>query len=156
MSASSTADGALLPPDERLLRIDARLAIPRTELAARASRASGAGGQHVNKTASRVEIIWNVVRSPSLDDEQRARLLARLASRISETGELRVVASDTRSQLRNRELAELRLAELVRSALLVPRKRKPRRPTRAAKEARLQAKRHHAEKKRDRRRGADE
>ena len=161
MSASSAADdaapgGALLPPDDRLLRVDPRLAIPRAELVARASRSSGAGGQHVNKTSSRVEITWNVVRSPSLDDEQRARLLARLASRITDAGELRVVASDTRSQLRNRELAEQRLATLVRAALVVPRKRKPTRPTRAAKEARLEAKHRHAEKKRDRRRGFDE
>jgi ribosome-associated protein len=162
VSASSAADGAnrrdasLLPPDDRLLRVDPRLAIPRAELVARASRASGAGGQHVNKTSSRVEITWNVLRSPSLDEEQRARLVARLASRMSDAGELRVVASDTRSQLRNRELAEQRLAELVRAALVVPRKRKATRPTRAAKEARLQAKHRHADKKRERRRGFDD
>lgn len=164
MSASSAADGAsggggdapLLPPDDRLLRIDARLAIPRTELVARASRASGAGGQHVNKTSSRVEVTWSVARSPSLDQEQRARILARLASRVNDAGELRVVASDTRSQLRNRELAERRLAELVRAALVVPRRRKPTRPTRAAKEARLQAKHRRADKKRERRRGMDD
>lgn len=169
MNASSAADGAgsaggpaaggdasLLPPDSRLLRIDARLAIPRAELVARASRSSGAGGQHVNKTSSRVEITWNVAQSPSLDEEQRARLLSRLDSRVTDAGELRVVASDTRSQFRNRELAELRLAALVRAGLVVPKKRKATRPTRAAREARLQAKRHHADKKRDRRRGTDE
>jgi len=160
VSASSAADGgsdtSLLPADDRLLRVDAHLAIPRAELVARASRSSGAGGQHVNKTSSRVEITWNVVQSPTLGDDQRARLIARLASRITDAGELRVVASDTRSQLRNRELAEQRLAELVRAALVIPKRRKPTRPTRAAKEARLQAKRHHADKKRDRRRGADD
>lgn len=155
-NASPPADASLLPPDDRVLRIDPRLAIPRTELVARASRASGAGGQHVNKTSSRVEIMWNVAQSPSLSDEQRGRLLARLASRITDAGELRVVASDTRSQFRNRELAEQRLAELVRAALVVPKKRKPTRPTRAAKEARLNAKRRNAEKKRDRRRDVDE
>lgn len=152
----SDGDSSLLPPDDRLLRIDPRLAIPRAELVARATRSSGAGGQHVNKTSSRVEITWNVARSPSIDEAQRARLTARLASRLSDDGDLRVVASDTRSQFRNRELAESRLAELVRAALVVPKKRKPTRPTRAAKEARLQDKRQRSERKRERRRGFDD
>lgn len=162
MIASSTADGppggdaSLLPSDDRILRVDAHLVIPRAELVARATRSSGAGGQHVNKTSSRVEITWSVARSPSLDEEQRARLTARLASRLTDAGELRVVASDTRTQLRNRELAEQRLAALVRAALVVPKKRKPTRPTRAAKEARLRAKHHRADRKRDRRRDADD
>jgi ribosome-associated protein len=163
-SASSAADGAgagsgdpsLLPSDDRLLRIDPRLAIPRAELVTRATRSSGAGGQHVNKTSSRVEITWNVAQSPSLDDAQRARLMTRLASRLSDDGDLRVVASDTRSQYRNRELAEARLAELVRAALVIPKKRRPTRPTRAAREARLQAKRQRSERKRERRRGTDD
>ena len=71
-------------------------------------RASGAGGQHVNKTSSRIEIAWNIAQSRAISDEQRTRLLSRLSSRLSEDGAIRVVASETRSQLRNREAAEQR------------------------------------------------
>jgi ribosome-associated protein len=116
----------------------------------RVSRSSGAGGQHVNKTSSRVEIFWNVKTSSVLSEEQRARLLDRLASRLSTEGSIRVVASDMRSQSRNRELAEERLAETVRRALLVPKKRRPTKPTRAAKEARLDSKKRQSHKKRER------
>ena len=125
--------------------------IPGNELEIRATRSSGAGGQHVNKTSSRVEIVWNVRTSSAVTDEQRKRLLTRLASRLSEDGSVRVVASDTRSQLRNREIAERRLAELVGKALVVPKKRKPTKPSRAAREARLNEKKKHSEKKRQRR-----
>jgi ribosome-associated protein len=142
--------------DDRALRVNDRLAIPRAELGVRVSRASGAGGQHVNKTSTRVEIIWSVATSPSLSDEDRARLTTRLASRLSDDGELRVVASDTRSQLQNRELAESRLAEMVRRALLIPKLRKKTRPTRAAREARLTAKRRTSDKKRVRRSNTDD
>jgi ribosome-associated protein len=148
---SSAADS-----DDRTLRVNDRLSIPRTELGIRASRASGAGGQHVNKTSTRVEVTWNVVTSPSLGDADRVRLGTRLASRLSEDGELRVVASDTRSQLQNRELAETRLVEIVRRALVVPKPRKKTRPTRAAREARLTDKRKISEKKRVRRSKTDD
>ncbi len=141
---------------ERALRVNDRLAIPRAELGVRASRASGAGGQHVNKTSTRVEITWNAITSPSLNETDRARIGARLASRLSDEGELRVVASDTRSQLQNRELAETRLADIVRRALVIPKPRKKTRPTRAAKEARLTDKRRTSEKKRVRRSNTDD
>ena len=134
-----------------LLAVNESLSIPRTELDIRVSRSSGAGGQHVNKTSSRVEIFWNIVGSRALSEEQRGRLLDKLASRLTTEGSIRVVASDMRSQSRNRELAEERLAELVRRALIVPRKRKATKPTRAAKEARLDSKKRHSTKKRDRR-----
>jgi ribosome-associated protein len=136
--------------------VNDRLTIPRSELNVRATRASGAGGQHVNKTSTRVEIVWNVTLSDSLSDEDRARLVTRLASRMSDDGELRIVASDTRSQLQNRELAEARLAELVRRALIVPRVRRKTAPTRAAREARLSDKRRVSEKKRIRRSNIDD
>ena len=142
--------------DERALRVNDRLAIPRAELDTRVSRASGAGGQHVNKTSTRVEVTWNAATSPSLSDADRARLTTRLASRLSDDGELRVVASDTRSQLQNRELAEARLAEMVRRALIIPKPRKKTRPTRASKEARLTDKRRTSEKKRVRRSTTDD
>jgi len=134
-----------------LLAVNEWLSIPRTELDVRVSRSSGAGGQHVNKTSSRVEIFWNIVGSRAISEEQRARLREKLASRLTTEGSIRVVASDMRRQSRNRELAEERLAELVRRALIVPRKRKATKPTRAAKEARLDSKKRHSTKKRDRR-----
>jgi ribosome-associated protein len=134
-----------------LLAVNESVSIPRTELDVRVSRSSGAGGQHVNKTSSRVEIFWNIVGSRAVSEEQRARLMEKLASRLTTEGSIRVVASDMRSQSRNRELAEERLAEMVRRALIVPRKRKATKPTRAAKEARLDSKKRHSAKKRDRR-----
>lgn len=138
------------PGPGNLLAVNGSLSIPRGELDVRVSRSSGAGGQHVNKTSSRVEIFWNIPASRALSDEQRARLLDKLSSRLTTEGSIRVVASDLRSQSRNRDLAEQRLAELVRCALIVPRKRKPTRPTRAAKEARLESKKKHSSKKRER------
>jgi len=134
-----------------LLAVNESLSIPRTELDVRVSRSSGAGGQHVNKTSSRVEIFWKVVGSRALSEEQRARLMEKLASRLTTEGSIRVVASDMRSQSRNRELAEERLADLVRRALVIPRRRRATKPTRAAKEARLDSKKRHSTKKRDRR-----
>jgi ribosome-associated protein len=132
------------------IHVNESLLIPRAELDVRASRSSGAGGQHVNKTSSRVEISWNIARSAVLTDDQRDRLLSRLSSRISEDGAIRVVASDTRSQLRNRDTAEKRLAETIAKALIVAKKRKPTRRPRAANEARLSEKKKHSERKRDR------
>jgi ribosome-associated protein len=134
-----------------LLAVNESVSIPRTELDVRVSRSSGAGGQHVNKTSSRVEIFWNVLASRALTEEQRTRLLEKLASRLTTEGSIRVVASDMRSQSRNRDLAEERLTDLVRRALIVPRKRRATKPTRAAKEARLESKKRHSTKKRDRR-----
>ena len=136
---------------ENLLVVTDSLAIPRSELDVRVSRSSGAGGQHVNKTSSRVEIFWNVRSSGALTEEQRARLVERLRSRLASDGSIRIVASDMRSQSRNRSLAEDRLAELVRRALVVQKKRKPTKPTRAAKEARLESKKRQSHKKRERR-----
>jgi ribosome-associated protein len=135
---------------ENLLQINEGLSIPRGELDVRVSRASGAGGQHVNKTSSRVEIFWNVQASRALSDDQRARLLERLASRLTTEGSIRVVASDMRSQSRNRDLAEERLADMVRRALVIPRKRRPTRPTKASKEARLEGKKRQSHKKQQR------
>ena len=135
---------------ENLLQINDSLSIPRGELDIRVSRSSGAGGQHVNKTSSRVEIFWNIPASRALTDEQRIRLLERLASKLTTEGSIRVVASDMRSQSRNREIAEERLAELVRRALLIPKKRRATRPTKASKEARLEGKKRQSHKKRQR------
>jgi ribosome-associated protein len=136
---------------ENLLEVNESLSIPRSELDVRVSRSSGAGGQHVNKTSSRVEIFWNVSTSRALTDEQRNRLLEKLASRLTTEGSIRIVASDMRSQTRNRELAEERLVETLRRSLIVPKKRRPTRPTRASKEARLESKKRQSHKKSERR-----
>jgi ribosome-associated protein len=138
------------PTDDRLV-VDAGLAIPRAELEARASRAGGPGGQHVNTSSTRVEVRWNVRRSAVLSEEQRARLEERLASRLDGEGTLRVVAADSRSQRQNRERAESRLAELVRRALVVPKRRRATKPSRAARQARLDEKRKQSGKKAQRR-----
>jgi ribosome-associated protein len=137
-----------------LLAVNDSVSIPRSELDVRVSRSSGAGGQHVNKTSSRVEIFWNIAGSRALTEEQRARLQSKLASRLTGEGSIRVVASDMRSQSRNRDLAEERLAEIVRRALIVQKKRRQTKPTRASKEARLDSKKRHSHKKRNRRDGS--
>ena len=129
----------------------ASFVIPREELVARATRSSGAGGQHVNKTSSRIQLSWNVATSAALEDGERERLLKKLASRLTADGTLTVSVSDTRSQHRNREIAEQRMEEVVRAALVVPKKRKATKPSRAAREKRLDAKKLHSRKKKNRR-----
>jgi ribosome-associated protein len=136
---------------ENVLVVNESVAIPRSELDVRVSRSSGAGGQHVNKTSSRVEIFWNVLASRAIGEDERTLLRERLASRLTTDGSIRIVASDMRSQSRNRELAEERLAETIRRALVIPKKRRATKPSRAAKEARLSEKKRMSEKKRDRR-----
>ena len=136
---------------EGMLEVTGAVSIPRHELQYRASRAGGAGGQHVNTSSTRIEVLWNVSATQALDEEARARVAARLASRLDGEGNLRVVSSARRSQAQNREAADARLAELVRGALAVPRRRKATRPTRASKEARLGEKRKRGETKRQRR-----
>jgi len=118
-----------------------RYTVPDDEIYFQASRSSGPGGQHANRRATRVEACWNVQESPGLTDEERERILEKLASRIGKDGVLRVVAEDERSQHRNKELAKQRLRELVAAALHVPRRRKKTRPPRQAAEKRLQEKR---------------
>ncbi len=135
---------------ENVLAVTESLSIPRSELDVRVSRSSGAGGQHVNKTSSRVEIFWNIPGSRALTDEQRDRLREKLSSRLTSDGSIRVVASDLRSQSRNRELAEERLADLVRRALIIPKKRRATKPTKASKERRLEHKKRQSHKKRER------
>ncbi len=135
------------------LMIDAARGIPRDELAVKATRSGGAGGQHVNTSSTRIELSWRPGTSRVLTDEERVRVIHRLASRLDGEGIIRIVASDTRSQTQNRALAEQRLAELVRKALIVPRKRKPTKPSRAVKRARLDAKKRHSDKKKERRSG---
>jgi ribosome-associated protein len=106
----------------------------------------------VNTSSTRVEVSWDVAGSPALSEEQRQRLLVRLASRVDSTGRLRLVSSTTRSQLRNREEVTERLRQIVAEGLVVPKVRKRTKPSRAAKAARLESKRRRSATKRDRRR----
>ena len=138
------------------LAVGPELTIPRAELQYRASRAGGPGGQHVNTSSTRIELLWDLTRSTAVSDELRARLLEKLAARLDADGMVRVVASDRRSQLQNREAAEERLVAIVRQALIVPKKRRATRPTKASREARLTDKKRRGERKRNRRRDFDE
>ncbi len=133
------------------LVVDHSVSIPRSELTTRASRAGGPGGQHVNTSSTRIELWWNVRRTRALTDNERQRVLEKLASRLDADGNVRVVASAFRSQARNRGAAEERLAALLRRALAVPKPRRKTRPRRSAVEARLRTKQIHGEKKRRRR-----
>jgi ribosome-associated protein len=139
-------------PDAAMLDISPALRVPLAELEFRATRSGGPGGQHVNTSSTRVEVSWDVAGSPALSEEQRQRLLVRLASRLDSTGRLRLVSSTTRSQLRNREEVTERLRQVVAEGLVVPKVRKRTKPSRAAKAARLESKRRRAATKRDRRR----
>jgi len=130
--------------------------VPEAELEIRATRAGGPGGQHVNKASTRIEVVWDIGRSPTLSDAQRARLLTTLEPRLDTRGRLRVVSDATRSQRRNLEAAIERLRELVLEALKVPKPRKATRPSRAGVAGRLEAKRRQAARKRERRRPAQE
>jgi ribosome-associated protein len=136
---------AFTMPPLTLLEINDQLSIPLAELEYRATRSGGPGGQHVNTSASRVEVVWDVAGSRALDDNQRARLMARLKSRLDSDGKLRLVASDRRSQLRNKESATERLREVVTRALVVPKKRGKSTVPRAEKARRLEAKRRRGE-----------
>ena len=133
------------------LDITPDLLLPLSELDYRATRSGGPGGQHVNTSSTRIEVWWDVGASPTLTPEQRERLLGRLATRLDGEGRLRIVASESRSQLRNREAATERLREIVAGALAVPKPRKRTKPSRAAKAARLEAKRRRSTTKRERR-----
>ena len=143
-------------PEHALLRVNDELSIPLAELEYRATRSGGPGGQHVNTSSTRVELVFAVATTPSLTDAQRARIMERLASRIDSAGLLRLASSSSRSQHQNREDVTQRLATLLADAL---RERKPRKRTRvprAAKEARLQEKKQRARRKKDRSRPTTE
>ena len=137
--------------NDSVVRITNTVSIPMSELHFRFARSSGPGGQHVNRSATQVELLFDVAGSPSLNETQRRRVLRKLKSRIDKEGILHLVSQETRSQLRNREEVVERFQELMREALRIPKRRLPTRPTRAARERRLATKRRQSETKRRRR-----
>lgn len=130
--------------DDSTLPIGEHLRLPRSELTYRATRGGGPGGQHVNTSATKVELTWDVAASPSLTDEQRQRLLKKLETRLDGAGVLRLTEGGSRSQHQNREAVTERLAEVVERALRRPKPRKKTRVPRRAKEARLKEKKQRA------------
>jgi ribosome-associated protein len=134
---------AAMPIDS--IRVTRSVTLPVEEIQLRFSRSSGPGGQHAQRSESRVEAIFDVEASSALTEAQKRRVIAR-AGPI-----LRAIAQDERSQWRNRELATERLVETLREALKIPRKRRPTKPTKAARERRLEQKKKRSETKRLRR-----
>ena len=124
------------------IQVTSRLAIPLEEVELRYSRSSGPGGQHAQKTETRVEAVFDVAHSATLSEAQKTRLTARAGPVV------RAVAQDERSQSRNRELALERLGQAIRAGVRVPRKRRPTKPSAASRERRLEEKRRRAERKR--------
>ncbi|MCP4358490.1 MAG: aminoacyl-tRNA hydrolase [Chloroflexi bacterium] len=141
--------------DENLIIINDNLKIPLAEIQFRFSTSSGPGGQHVNKTASKATLLFNITHSPSLTDNQRILIQKKLAHWVDNQGNLQISVQESRSQYRNRKLAIGRLQKLLAQALKKPKRRKKSRPSKAAKEKRLRKKRHQSEKKRRRRERPD-
>lgn len=137
------------------LPITEHLVIPLAELDFRFSRSSGPGGQHVQRSDTRVELLFDVAHSPSLTDEHRARILARFAGYIDNDGVLHLFSSATRSQLENREDVVARFRALLAAALRVRRRRIATRPSAASRQARLEDKRARSDRKRARRKVAN-
>ncbi len=136
---------------ESVLHIEDKVSIPLSELNFRFSRSSGPGGQHANRTETRVELMFDLARSPSLSEAQRERALPVLTSYLDHDGVMHLVSQSTRSQLRNRQEVMDRFRTLMREALRVPKKRYPTRATRAAREKRLLEKRRRSDAKKQRR-----
>ena len=142
--------------DDDILRISNEVSIPRSELSFRFSRSSGPGGQHVQKSSTRVELLFDVVHSPSLSDPQRARVMDRLSGYIDSAGVLHLFAQSERSQWRNREETVERFQILMRKALQRRKKRKATHPSAASRERRLRTKRKRSLTKKRRRQVRDD
>ena len=147
MSQPDSADGLTVAPGVH---------IPAAELQVSAISGGGPGGQHVNKSATRVAVQWNVRTTRALRDDQRERVLLKLASRLDSEGMIRIVGGEFRSQQQNRRAAFERLQQLVARALVVPRPRKATRPTFGSVQERLSTKRQRSETKQQRRRPLDD
>ena len=132
------------------LQVTQALSIDDSEIDERFVRASGPGGQNVNKVATAVQLRFDVAHTPSLPDDARARLRTLAGSRVTDEGVLVIDAREHRTQSQNRAEARERLADLIRRALVKPRRRRPTRPTFASKQKRLESKRRRADAKRAR------
>lgn len=130
--------------------ITPELSIPRAELTYRATRAGGPGGQHVNTSSTRVELTWDVKQSGAVTDEQRERIVRKLAKRVTADGVFRLTSAGSRSQYQNKEDVTERFAHMIAQALHQPKRRKKTKPTRASKEARLQNKKRRSQTKKHR------
>jgi ribosome-associated protein len=137
----------------RDLFVSARVTLPARDLSWKAVRASGPGGQNVNKVASKVELRFDLAGTSALDWAVKGRLRSLAAGRLDADGALVIVSQATRSQDQNLEDARQRLAELVSRALVAPKRRRPTKPSRSAVARRLEGKRHLAQKKQGRRSG---
>jgi len=129
--------------------------IPESEFTITFARSSGAGGQNVNKTSTKVIIHWPVGKSLVLTDDEKGRVREKLANRINNEDELVVMSEEERSQVQNREIAIARLQELVTAALHIPKKRRATRPTFGSKLRRIEGKKQRSETKSARRRVAN-
>jgi len=134
--------------EESVVRVSDALAIPLDELRFQFSRSGGPGGQHANRSETQVELLFDVARSPSLTEEQRALVLRRLRGYVDGDGVLHLASSSTRSQLRNREDVIGRFARMMERALRVARPRRPTRPSVASRARRLEEKRRRSRVKR--------
>lgn len=139
------------PRDAGSIEITPELRVPKSELHYRASRSGGPGGQHVNRAATRIELVWDIAGSPSLSEDVQRRLLERLARRLDSRGRLRLVSDARRSQAQNRDDATERFRRIVATALRVAPPRKPTRPTAASVARRKQEKRRRGRIKQERR-----
>jgi len=137
--------------EDREVRVRPGLVLPASAISIRFSRSGGPGGQNVNKVETKAEVLFDLAGTTLLGPADRARAMARLASRLTKEGVLAVACDRTRHRERNLREALERMGEILRAAILPPRPRRPTRPTRASKERRLDEKRRRSARKRDRR-----
>ena len=137
--------------NDDVIIINEQVHIPAAELQFRFSTSSGPGGQHANRSATRVTLLFDVAQSPSLDEATRTRLLQKLAPRLDKDGVLHIDVQESRSQYRNRETAVLRFQLILANALIKPKKRRKTKPNRAAIERRLTQKKQRSQRKKERR-----
>ena len=140
----------MLEPEVSMIEIAPGIALDESEVHEEFIRASGPGGQHVNKTSSAVQLRFNVLESPSLPERVRARLVRQLGPRLTAEGEVVLTAQEHRSQVRNRQEALDRLVALIVQATIEPKKRRKTRPSRASQQERVEKKRLHSQKKQTR------